>query len=113
MIRRAHATLVKAKALISDPAHRTCHAYARSASGAVVSPSDDEATRWCALGALRRVSNTNELGDVDLCLVRAAQELFRITAVRVNDERSHEDNMLMWDRAILLAEKDLMEVTKA
>ena len=66
--RSYHAVLVDTYVLLSDSSKWTQHAHARGAGGEAVKPTSPDATCWCVLGALARISNCH--GIIDPQLIR-------------------------------------------
>lgn len=119
--------LVRARALIADPACWTRGASARDESGREVDPDDPSACRWCALGAVvavvpprpgrrphellphlaRVLPLTSRPDDPPLPL---ASVVDRSTTARqvadVNDVMGHATTLAMFDRAIAAAERE-------
>ena len=102
--------LRQAKALIENPA-RWCQGNGAVADdGAVVDFDSPEAHRWCARGAVSKVTNHRPNTPVYNATVRfldrAANELHAgFNSVQVNDQLNHRDVMKMFRRAIRLAQK--------
>ena len=102
----AAADLRAARALLADPARMTRGTYARNAAGKPVEPNAPEAVCWCGLGALFKIETLWAEGIYPGLpfLNAAATELFGSHPSAVGDERSHADNLRLFDRAIELAE---------
>lgn len=111
--------LIAARAVIENPANWCQGNYALDAQPHSVEPNDLNAVRFCALGALKRVSPTpgwlyreDSEGAVDEAhriLVEAAQELYYVDVVDLNDtapdigESQHPVVLKMYDLAISVA----------
>jgi hypothetical protein len=98
-------TLIKARALIADPAHWTTGDFARRAlSGYSVDIHSPSAKCFCALGALARVRGPNNGGIFEgpayPNLSAAARQLFNRSIPYVNDHLGHDAVLKMFDKAI-------------
>lgn len=106
--------LKQARALIEDRKKWTRGTYARNAENVTVSPREASACKWCAFGAVWRVSGKHdgmtEPRSPYVFLERAA----RLQAPRadypvltVNDRRGHAAVLAAFDAAIALAEQEV------
>lgn len=108
--------LTNARELISDCVRWTKLANARDEKGIRIAPHDHMAVSWCAIGAVTKFTSEAEAGILpseralqSLCvrqLNRAAitileeDEEFGDPAMSLNDSRSHDDVLAMFDLAI-------------
>lgn len=123
-----------AKERISDPERWTRGCLARDANGKPVSPEDSRATRWCAIGSVRRTA-PGPFIDAEKYLVRATDVLGnhglvlqgtwpKYEIAYINDgpdpripldrhcrpaPRRHKEVLALFDRAIELAEAESRE----
>lgn len=105
-------TLRRAKALISQPGHWTQHSEARTGGGSSVMPSNPRATRWCAIGAIRRVDGPYE-ADATQLLAEAVLGKRKMSGSQYslisnfNDKagRLHKTVLAKFDLAIAAAER--------
>ena len=91
--------------LISDRDHWTQFAMARRADGTRTAVEADDATAWCAAGAVHRVVPTPlelsaPLNDALQALGRASRQLRGRAPTALNDYYDHEDVALMFKHAI-------------
>ena len=86
-----------ARALIEDPEQWCQGAFARDKAGNHTFSSASDAVQWCALGACTKVG-------VDGYLLQRVSG--QSTAEDINDHDGHEAVMLLFDRAISLAEQE-------
>ena len=98
--------------LISDPDHWTQNAMARKANGVRTGVDNDDATAWCAMGALYRAYPTmlsmlhTSPSEWAMCeamtgaLGRASRRLADQSPTSLNDNGSHEDVALLFKHAI-------------
>lgn len=102
--------LVRAKALIEDPAHWIQGYFAKDVNGFVVSLYGNDACCFCASGAQQRACVDDPVcAQAEKALKDAAYVLFnRLSVVSVNDDRDrkHEDIMRLFDRAIQIAQAE-------
>jgi hypothetical protein len=93
--------LKQARALISDEANWGQHLFARNADGDIVAPEDEDACRFCALGALIRagqVGNHHRLAALALSIETGGE------AVNIfNDTHTHAEVLAAFDAAIAKA----------
>ena len=112
--------LEAARELISDEARWTSGTFARAVDGTPSHPSDPEACRWCAHGAIRRtfdrgtgpVGSDPEYAHACSVLDAAARELYGANSpaiemaagswsyIGVNDVLGHRAVLQVYDRAI-------------
>jgi hypothetical protein len=110
-------TLIKARALIADPARWTQHALARNAAGESHPPThpqgnnifweglqgnDPQACAWCAIGAIQHVTPTSQ--KARRLLTIAADALYNTHVANVNDELGHTAVLEIYDHAIKAAQ---------
>lgn len=116
--------LIAARAVIEDPANWCQGSYALDSTPHNVEPNDPNAVRFCALGALKRVSPERDTGRHGLPIYRwvddevdeahrilmdAAEELYFADVVELNDfmpgigESQHPKVLEMYDLAISAA----------
>jgi hypothetical protein len=105
---KASQLLIQAKALIADPEHWTQGVYARvSKDGEGVSSNIPEATCFCSLGALHRLtkdpSTFKSYGTAKRYLSKA---MGHQSVGGFNDTHPHAEVMMAWDDAIALAVAD-------
>lgn len=93
--------LIDAKALISDPAKWCKGRLALDNIGRPVDPGDLGACRFCSVGALHRVCQSDERNAANKLLSKAAGR----EIVCFNDASTHSKVMAAFDRAIELAGK--------
>jgi hypothetical protein len=116
-------TLIKAKAVISNPKHWTQRRLAKTASGDYTTVNSPDAVCFCAIGALAKACNLKPASPNDdeyiaPCVVNAASVL--VTALEIdprpfgnpsmlvytwNDQslRTHAEVMKAFDKAIEIA----------
>jgi hypothetical protein len=85
--------LLAARALIADKNNWTNHALARDSDGHRCGPSDQEAQRWCAAGAIY-FATTNKV------LQTRALEAFKIDVTELNDYYGHKAVLNAIDEAL-------------
>lgn len=103
--------LTGAKALIDTPKKWTKHTMARDSKGIDVIAVSPEATCFCSLGAILRITYGDSTDDYS----GAKRELYHdaVTAIHIhsgpvgmfNDSSEHQDVMRMFDKAIELQRK--------
>lgn len=88
--------LIKARALIEDPAHWTRNAFWRGG------PDGDRigATQFCAVGALLTVTNHPTGWDQPPAAEYLKAEAPNCNVIGFNDHATHADVLRMYDRAI-------------
>lgn len=96
------AALAEARALIADPARWCQHAGARNEWGAERRPESSEACRWCARGALDRVTfpAVAEAAYGRLCAAVDPGIAGEWWPEDVNDHEGHTAVLAMYDRAL-------------
>lgn len=95
--------LIEAKALIQDKKNWTVRVFARDAKGFDVPPNSEDATCFCAMGALAKVMGKDYIdyrADEVVSLNAAALDMGYISAAKLNDHAGHEKVMLMFKKAI-------------
>jgi len=108
------ASLLAARALITDPANWTQEAYARNVRGDSVLPLDPDAKCFCTMGAMYRANGINGTdqhvpgrGFLNKA-VRALQldkpNLVATGPIDLNDHTDHATALEMFDVAIVLAQ---------
>jgi hypothetical protein len=101
--------LEEARDLIANERYWTTGAFARDRLGMKVSPRNESASQWCAIGALERVQICWPPSPIDhyaaRILYRARPRPYVVT--EVNDRLGHEAVLAMYDRAIALAREEL------
>lgn len=103
--------LIKAKAIIADPAHWTQGTYAKTDKGLRTDTVASDATCFCSIGACYKVTGTSLHDDEQVAQERisGAWTLLDKAAdmyggiVQVNDHYSHDLVLTMFDEAIRLA----------
>src|SRR5688572_10298811 len=99
--------LREAKALIAQPSQWCQGWWARDAKGGSTGWRSQDASRFCALGALSKAAGDFFPVPESDYLRRASLELYGTDVIdQVNDLREHQDILQMYDRAIELAEVD-------
>ena len=97
-------TLISARALIADPTRWTRYRLARTDTGKPVEVANPAACRFCAVGAIARVTGRRPVsGDESYHLSRAAHRLFGQDIVNVNDILGHAEVLRVYDEAIASA----------
>lgn len=114
MTMTTHETLISARALISNVDDWCQNYYALDGTGVICGEASPYARRWCAQGALSRVTmyevrRRDAYQDAHMALCRAAAELFGVPSIfSVNDGRGMTDTpnechakvLAAYDRAI-------------
>ena len=106
----AQQIIEKARKLISDPDSFTTDFFARDPHGIAVSVSDEDATQFCTVGALHRVSGVSvdkSKGDYPFDLIQAraimrdqARRMGYVTVINLNDRGGHDKVMDLFDRTL-------------
>lgn len=98
--------LKDARALIADEKNWTRNAFARDSKGNEVTPDKEDATCFCAIGALSRVVQQPPYYDLpgERLLGDEAWISGEIGVAEFNDAHTHEDVLALFDRAIARAE---------
>lgn len=97
---KAIVNLIATKALLSDST-RWCKRYlAMDANGLRTEVTDERATRWCALGALEKVTGSRLHLTEWRHLTAAAKELGWQYVSELNNETDHTMVMRMFDMAL-------------
>lgn len=93
-----------AQMLISEKHDRCIEAMARDSLGNAVNPSSESAIRWCAIGAIRATGASVPLQvEANVLLDNAARKMRCPDSWTVNDWKTHDHVMRMFDLAIELA----------
>ncbi len=92
-------TLRAARQLITDPAKWTQGEYARDADGNEVKAWSEDATCFCAYGAIQRVTE-HEDSEADFFLRKAGMSKFGINVIDLNDTHTHAEVLALFDAAI-------------
>lgn len=85
--------LNKAIDLISDPSHWVQESFAATDSGVEAPATSLEATKWCAYGAVKKVS-FDEYGygsDGPWCIAEDFFEKYGVAIIDYNDSHTHEE----------------------
>lgn len=101
--------LLKAgRELITAPEHWTQHVSAKDAYGDSVFAGDATACQWCSVGALDKVAADVPEPYAWLRGARALRAALPSTysIPEFNDRHSHSEVLQLWDKAIVLAEKE-------
>ncbi len=98
--------LVKARELLSDPAHWARGVMARNAEGDEVWAGADTATCWCAMGALGRVCPSIEARGPALHLLALSVGDCDIADFNDDSDTTHANLMAAFDHAIELAKEE-------
>jgi hypothetical protein len=93
--------LKAARELIAKPERWTRGCGARNASGQDVNAHSDDATCWCAIGAIVKVSDDNPV-PAEMLLRRALPDGGFISAF--NDSHDHAEVLALFDAAIASAQ---------
>lgn len=96
--------LMEARLKISDPSHWTRGAFARTSSGALVSPTGPQATCWCAKGAIISIQGKNAFRLTIRESIRILETVVGKDLTRFNDTSMHAQVLKAFDRAINLSE---------
>ncbi len=101
--------LTEARELITDPARWTQNVMARNAAGDKVHHCSTDATCWCGLGAMYRVTyhqatSENPVWVKAVTLLRA--NCTTRMMVTENDSKGHEAMLTAFDRAIIKAKEE-------
>jgi hypothetical protein len=107
-------TLIKAKAVISDPAHWTKDRLAKTSTGVYTTINSPDATCFCAVGALAKGCNLKPVRPTEEeytapCVVNAASVL--VTALGMDQMRVGTPSMLIytWNDHHLRTHAEVME----
>jgi glycogen synthase len=101
--------LVQARELISDENHWTVKGLARNKDHAFVAPSSNQATCWCAMGAICKVDTMPgwDFENLSSVALRASWHLDEVaerycfaSITNVNDHRGHAAVLAVFDEAI-------------
>lgn len=102
--------LIKAKSLIDTPEKWTTETLARNSAKKPVGFDSEEAVCFCSLGALHRIFE--DMGDENSALhFNKSKNYLRMGTqhqfiAHFNDDATHEEVMVAWDKAIELAKAD-------
>ena len=102
--------LSQARDLISEPGHWTKRVLARNAKGEAISPTSPDACSWCIIGALVKVSGSEELAQEALPAIGNAirSEFPHLASFSITDFndgsfnrfRNHSEVVRVLDKAI-------------
>lgn len=92
-------TLKAARLLITDPAKWTQGEYARDADGNEVRAWSEDATCFCAYGAIQRVTE-HEDSEADFFLMKTCIDKFQLEVITLNDTHTHAEVLALFDAAI-------------
>lgn len=97
--------LIEARALIADKSHWTHEVFANTSNGIPVLPNSHRATKWCAIGALRKIvgDDSNSLHGIDSPIRQlnlVALDLYQMNIANVNDRLGHQSVLKVYDLAI-------------
>ncbi len=97
------AALAAARALLADPARWCRHARAVNEAGAERRPESSEACRWCARGALDRITfpAVAEAAYTRLCAAAGDRLAGEWWPEDVNEHEGHTAVLAMYDRALV------------
>ena len=95
--------LKDARNLIAKRENWTQDDYAKTADGNGVYSKSDEAVCWCSLGALTKLSPTDEDKQVRKLAKSLLREAMDSPIAIFNDSHTHEEVLAAWDKAIELA----------
>ncbi len=96
--------LMLARERIADPAHWCQRSLVTSADGLDVGLHDENAARWCAVGAVCHVFGSIHINQAIGYLHAAAKDLYRVVGIiLVNDLCGHDATLRCFDRAIQMA----------
>lgn len=103
--------LIQGKALIEKPEHWTKGAYARNEKGETRWSTDEDATCFCSLGAMGRVTcrleekNDHRGNSIYYRGVGYLEAAMGECVSVFNDEHAHAEVMAAWDKAIEAAKR--------
>ncbi len=109
--------LTRAKALIANKANWTTQKFARDENNFEIESTDKHACKFCALGALNRITRARD-DDIDLdkastiaheYLYEASNRVASYSITYVNDNIGHEAVMRVYDFAIAIAKNEETE----
>jgi hypothetical protein len=92
-------TLKAARQLISDPAKWTQGEFARDADGNEVKAWSEDATCFCAYGAIQHVTERED-SEADFVLWKACMSKFQTEVIVLNDTHTHAEVLALFDAAI-------------
>ena len=101
--------LIKARALIADPAHWTRNFLACNAAGHPIHWCDPSATRWCAMGAIYRgayelVGSKEEATRIGKVVAKGIAPIwFGRSLMTMNDMLGHTAVLARFDRTLAAA----------
>jgi hypothetical protein len=97
--------LVQARAIIADPNKWTTQAFARDKGGYSTSAHSENACRFCAVGAVKKVlgDNRDSEGGLLYKVWNLLDEASGSTIAYTNDNKGHAEVLAAYDKAIHLA----------
>ena len=100
-----------AKAVIEDQEHWIQGTYGRRSRSSKdhLLGNDPEATCWCSMGAIQKVTNSESDYRMELFLNDVVRKVTKdpfMGIIRYNDHHTHAEVMKMFDRAIEMAEEE-------
>jgi hypothetical protein len=97
--------LKAARDLIAKPENWTHGAYARDIQGVAVPLSDDEATCFCAAGAIFRAGSFPEYEPIPRHICEKFGFAYEATLAQFNDTHTHSEVLELFSKAISSAEE--------
>src|SRR4051794_6712739 len=97
--------LKQARGLIEDPRNWVQGNFAVAEGDAPVPPSHWAASRWCALGAIKKFADSELRIIASARIQQSAQDLYGEHIEQVNDDLGHAEVMRVFDLAIQDSEK--------
>ena len=97
------AVLERALAIIENPERWAQGTYARHANGNPIGPLEENACRWCALGAIQKATGRERDGenlDAFYALNKVSEQIAGQMPHDFNDNHEHADVVEMFKRAI-------------
>jgi hypothetical protein len=95
--------LIEARALIADPANWTTKAFARNDKGNAVTATGEQACKFCAVGAIRKVLGSDNYQPKLYqlwSLLDDSTGADGLSIAHINDSRGHLEVLQAYDRAI-------------
>jgi hypothetical protein len=99
-LKAARQTLKAARQLITDPAKWTQNAFARDKNGKMISPTNNGAVCFCALGAIRFVTKEPKITVADIFLNAVSNSKNGEDLDTFNDTHTHAEVLALFDAAI-------------
>lgn len=99
-VRTVAQVLREAKAVIPTPAQWTRKVAARDSRGNRVTPRNERAVRWCAMGAIEKVAPGDGLAALEWAAIRALRPHMDDEVPTFNDSHTHAEVLAAFDAAI-------------